>query len=282
MTTTGVAQVDGIRLHYTRAGDGPLVVLLHGWPQTSHCWRHIVGPLAAEFTVVAPDLRGYGLSDKPAGGYDKRRMAADMAELVDALGFERAAVVGHDRGARVAHRWGLDRPDQVGKVAVLDIVPTREMFRRLDASVAAGYWHWLFHLQPDLPERLVGHDVRGYLEYFFERWTYNRHGLPAEAVDFYVQAFGRPGALRAGFDDYRAHERDLALDDEDAAAGRRLTMPVLALWGSVGLPARLPSEEIWREYADDVTAAEIPECGHFIAEERPEVLLAHLREFLRR
>ncbi|MGV9376933.1 alpha/beta fold hydrolase [Nonomuraea sp. NPDC003707] len=282
MNTTGVAKVDGIRLHYTRAGDGPLVVLLHGWPQTGHCWRHIVEPLAAEFTVVAPDLRGYGLSDKPAGGYDKRRMAADMAELVDALGFGRAAVVGHDRGARVAHRWGLDRPDQVGKVAVLDIVPTREMFRRLDATVAAGYWHWLFHLQPDLPERLVGHDVRGYLEYFFERWTYNRHGLPAEVVDVYVQAFGRPGALRAGFDDYRAHERDLALDDEDAAAGRRLTMPVLALWGSVGLPARLPSEEIWREYAADVTAAEIPECGHFIAEERPEALLAHLREFLRR
>lgn len=163
---------------------------------------------------------------------------------------------------------------------VLDVVPTREMFRRLDASVASAYWHWLFHLQPDLPERLVGQDVRGYLEYFFERWTYNRHGLSPEAVDAYVRAFSRPGALRAGFDDYRAHERDLALDDEDAAAGRRLTMPVLALWGSAGLPARLPTLEIWREYAGDVRGFEIPECGHFIPEERPDALLAHLRGFL--
>ncbi|MES4900771.1 MULTISPECIES: alpha/beta hydrolase [unclassified Streptomyces] len=278
--TTGVAQVNGIRLHYTRAGSGSLLVLLHGWPQTGLCWRPVLGELAAAHTVVAPDLRGYGLSDKPTTGYDKRRMASDIAELVRQLGFERAAVVGHDRGARVAHRWALDHPDQVERLAVLDVIPTREMLRRLDASVAAGYWHWLFHLQPDLPELLVGNNVRAYLEYFFERWTYNRHGLDPDAVDAYVRAFSRPGALRAGFDDYRAQERDLALDEEDAAAGRRLTMPVLALWGSAGLPARLPTLDIWRQYADDVTGAQIPECGHFIPEERPEALLAHLRTFL--
>jgi haloacetate dehalogenase len=275
-----VALVDGVRLHYVRAGSGPLVVLLHGWPQTGLCWREVIGPLAADHTVVAPDLRGYGLSDKSAGGYDKRRMAADMAGLVQALGFDRAAVVGHDRGARVAHRWALDRPDQVERLVVLDVVPTREMFRRLDASVASAYWHWLFHLQPDLPERLVGNDVRGYLEYFFERWTYNRHGLCADAVDAYVRAFSRPGALRAGFDDYRALEEDMALDAADAAAGRKLGMPVLTLWGSVGLPARLPTLEIWQEYAENVVGSEIPECGHFIPEERPDVLVEHLRAFL--
>ncbi len=153
-------------------------------------------------------------------------------------------VVGHYRGARVGHRWALDRPGQVERLAVLDIVPTREMFRRLDASLASGYWHWLFHMQPDLPERLVGHDIRGYLEYFFERWTYNRHGVTADAVDGYVRAFSRPGALRASLDDYRAVEEDTALDDIDAAEGHRLTMPLLALWGSVGLPARLPTLEI--------------------------------------
>ncbi|MEU5022993.1 alpha/beta fold hydrolase [Streptomyces milbemycinicus] len=278
--TTGVAQVNGVRLHYTRAGSGPLLVLLHGWPQTGLCWRPVLGELAAGHTVVAPDLRGYGLSDKPTTGYDKRQMASDIAELVRQLGFERAAVVGHDRGARVAHRWALDHPDQVERLAVLDVIPTREMFRRLDASVAAGYWHWLFHMQPDLPELLVGNNVRAYLEYFFERWTYNRHGLDPDAVDAYVRAFSRPGALRAGFDDYRAQERDLALDDEDATAGRRLTMPVLALWGSAGLPARLPTLDIWRQYADDVTGAQIPDCGHFIPEERPDALLAHLRTFL--
>ncbi|MEV1002413.1 alpha/beta hydrolase [Nonomuraea sp. NPDC050202] len=280
VTTTGVAFVNGIRVHYTRAGSGPLVILLHGWPQTSLCWRAVLEPLAADHTVVAPDLRGYGLSDKPPTGYDKRQMAADMAELVRTLGFDRAAVVGHDRGARVAHRWALDRPEQVERLVVLDVVPTREMFRRLDASVAAGYWHWLFHLQPDLPERLVANDVRGYLEYFFERWTYNRHGLDPDAVDAYVRAYSRPGALRAGFDDYRAQDQDLALDDDDAAMGRKLVMPVLALWGSVGLPSRLPTLDIWREYAEDVTGAQIPECGHFIAEERPDVLLDHLRGFL--
>ncbi|MCF1592277.1 alpha/beta fold hydrolase [Streptomyces muensis] len=278
--STGVAQVNGIRLHYTRAGSGPLLVLLHGWPQTSLCWRPVLGELATTHTVIAPDLRGYGLSDKPVTGYDKRQMASDIAELVRQLGFERAAVVGHDRGARVAHRWALDRSDQVEKLAVLDVVPTREMFRRFDASVASGYWHWMFHIQPDLPELLVGNNVRAYLEYFFERWTYNRHGLTPDAVDAYVRAFSRPGALRAGFDDYRAQERDLALDDEDATAGRRLTMPLLALWGSAGLPARLPTLDIWRQYADDVTAAEIPACGHFIPEERPDVLLSHLRKFL--
>ncbi len=275
-----MATVDGVRLHYTIQGDGPLLVLLHGWPQTSHCWRAVIGELATRHTVLTPDLRGYGLSDKPVSGYGKRRMAADMAGLVTQLGFESAAVVGHDRGGRVAHRWALDRPAQVSRLAVLDILPTREMFRRLDASVAGGYWHWLFHMQPDLPERLVGHDVRGYLEFFFERWTYERAGLEPEAVDAYVRAFSRPGALRAGFDDYRAQEEDLALDEEDYLAGRRLSMPVLALWGAAGLPARLPMLDIWRDYAHDVTGAEIPGCGHFIAEERPESLLALLRDFL--
>ncbi|OKH99219.1 alpha/beta hydrolase [Streptomyces sp. CB02923] len=282
-TTTGVAQVDGVRLHYTRAGSGPLVVLLHGWPQTSRCWQPVLGELARKYTVVAPDLRGYGRSDKPVTGYDKRRMAADMAGLVESLGFEQAAVVGHDRGARVAHRWALDRPEQVDRLALLDIVPTREMFRRLDATIATGYWHWFFHLQPDLPEWLVGQDIRGYLEYFFERWTYNRHALTDEVVDAYVAAFSRPGALRAGFDDYRAAAADTALDDEDFAEGRLLTVPVLALWGAVGLPAQLPTLDIWRDYSahpEQVTGAEIADCGHFIAEEAPEALLAHLRDFL--
>lgn len=279
--TSGTAQVNRIRLHYRRAGgSGPLMVLLHGWPQTSLCWSPVLSDLAATHTVVAPDLRGYGYSDKPTAGYDKRQMAADIAGLVTALGFDKAVVVGHDRGARVAHRWGLDRPDQVERLVVLDIVPTREMFRRLDATIAAGYWHWLFHLQPDLPERLAGGDVRGYLEYFFDRWTYQRHALPAAAIDEYVRAFSQPGALRAGFEDYRAHEQDIALDDEDVAAGRRLTMPVLALWGSAGLPARMPALQIWQEYAENVTGAEIPECGHFITEERPDALLSHLRDFL--
>ncbi|GAA0514645.1 alpha/beta hydrolase [Saccharopolyspora subtropica] len=281
MSSEEVAVVNGLRMHYLRSGSGPGLVLLHGWPQTSHCWRKVMPELARTHTVIAPDLRGYGRTDKPRDGYDKRTMAADVAALVESLGFESVSVVGHDRGARVAHRWGLDRPAQIDRLALLDIVPTREMWRRMDVGIAAGYWHWLFHLQPDLPERLAGADVAGYLGYFFERWTVNRHGLEPEAIDEYVRAFSAPGALRAGFDDYRAaFPHDSEHDDADAAAGRKLTMPVLLLWGSAGLPARLPMLEIWREYAEDVTAAEIAECGHFVAEERPEATVRHLREFL--
>ncbi|WP_344428180.1 alpha/beta hydrolase [Amycolatopsis minnesotensis] len=282
---SSTAAVNGIRMHYRHAGmeQGKTpVVLLHGWPQTSHCWHRIIDKLSAERPVIAPDLRGYGLSDKPRAGYDKRTMAADVSELVAKLGFGQVSVVGHDRGGRVAHRWALDRPEQVARLAVLDIVPTREVWRRLDLGIATGYWHWFFHLQPDLPERLAGADVAAYLGYFFERWTYQRQGLDAAAIDEYVRAFSAPGALRAGFDDYRASFPDDAeADDADFDAGQRLTMPVLALWGSEGLPAKMPALEIWSEYANDVTGGPIEESGHFVAEEQPERLLARLHPFLR-
>jgi haloacetate dehalogenase len=272
-----VTTVNGIRMHYRRAGEGSPVVLLHGWPQTSFCWHKVFDDLAATHTVIAPDLRGYGLTDKPREGYDKRTMATDLSELVRSLGFESVAVVGHDRGGRVAHRWALDRPAEVTRLAVLDIIPTREMWRRLDADTARGYWHWLFHLQPDLPELLAGKDIAAYLGYFFERWTYQRHGL--EAADEYIRAFSAPGALRAGFDDYRASFPDDAAHD-DADADRKLTMPVLALWGSTGLLGRLPALEIWRDYAEIVTGQGIEECGHFLAEEQPATLLSQLKPFL--
>jgi haloacetate dehalogenase len=274
-----VAVVDGLRVHYERAGSGPPVVLLHGWPQTSHCWRHVLPRLAERHTVIAPDLRGYGLTDKPVGGYDKRTMAADVSGLVRELGFERVSVVGHDRGARVAHRWALDRPDEIERLVLLDVVPTRAMFRR-DMTVARGYWHWLFHLQPDLPELLVGDRVEEYLRWFFERWTVDRAAVE-EAVEHYVTAFRRPGALRAGFDDYRAtFPDDVEHDDADADRGHRLRAPLLVLWGEAGLPAGLPVVEVWEEYADDVRGEALPACGHFVPEERPDLLVEHLLAFL--
>ncbi|WP_225731152.1 MULTISPECIES: alpha/beta fold hydrolase [unclassified Nocardia] len=274
----GVASVNGIRVHYRISGSGPALVLLHGWPQTGLCWHRIAPDLAATHTVIAPDLRGYGRTDKPVGGYDKRTMAADIAGLLEHLGVSTAAVVGHDRGARVAHRWALDRPDQVTKLAVLDVIPTREVWRLMNADIARRYFHWLFHLQPDLPELLVGQNISGYLRYFFEHWTVNRHGLTEEAVDEYIRAFSVPGALRAGFDDYRAAELDAEHDDADAE--RSLRQPVLALWGSGSFLEKLPALDIWRKYADDVQGGPIPDCGHFIAEERPEVLVDRLRAFL--
>jgi haloacetate dehalogenase len=278
---TATATANGLRMHYLRGGDGPPVVFLHGWPQTSHCWRKVLPALAGDYTVIAPDLRGYGRTDKPRDGYDKRTMAADVSALVESLGFDRVAVVGHDRGARVGHRWGLDRPDQVSRLAVLDILPTREVWRRWSLDIARRYWHWVFHLQPDLPERLAGADVAGYLGYFFERWTYQRAGLEPEAVAEYVRAFSAPGALRAGFDDYRASfPHDAEADDADHAAGKRLHMPVLALWGQAALFGVAPVVEVWGDYADDVTGQAIEDCGHFLAEERPDELVALLRPFL--
>lgn len=271
--------VDGLRVHYERAGTGPPVVLLHGWPQTSYCWRHVLPRLAERHTVIAPDLRGYGLTDKPVGGYDKRTMAADVSGLVRELGFDRVAVVGHDRGARVAHRWALDRPDEIDRLVLLDVVPTRAMFRG-DATVARGYWHWLFHLQPDLPELLVGDRVEEYLRWFFERWTVDRPRVE-EAVEHYVTAFRRPGALRAGFDDYRAtFPEDIEHDDADAGRGDRVRAPLLVLWGELGLPASLPVVEIWKEYAHEVRGEVLVGCGHFLPEERPELLVQHVLEFL--
>jgi haloacetate dehalogenase len=275
------ARVNGIRMHYVVAGAGPLVVLLHGWPQTWYCWRKVIPALAERYTVVAPDLRGYGLTDKPAGGYDKRTMAADVRSLAHHLGFGRAVLVGHDRGARVAHRYGLDHPDEVERLVVLDVIPTRAMWDRLDLALARGFWHWLFHLQPDLPELLVAGREETYLRYFFERWAYNRPPVE-EAVAEYVRAFSRPGALRSGFDDYRASfPDDFDLDEASAQAGEKLRMPVLALWGGAGLVGTLPALDIWRQYADDVRGESIPECGHFLPEERPDAVLDRMLDFLK-
>ncbi|MBE1470253.1 pimeloyl-ACP methyl ester carboxylesterase [Kibdelosporangium phytohabitans] len=272
-----MATVNGIRMHYLRGGEGPPVVLLHGWPQTSHCWHKIFDDLADKHTVIAPDLRGYGRTDKPRDGYDKRTMASDVSELVRGLGFEQVSVVGHDRGGRVAHRWALDRPDEVTRLAILDILPTRDMWQRMTADIARAYWHWLFHLQPDLPELLAGQNIATYLGYFFERWTYQRQGL--DAADEYIRAFSAPGALRAGFDDYRA-SFPTDHDHDEADAGRKLTMPVLAMWGEAGLLGKLPTADIWRAYAEDVTAQAITECGHFLAEEQPSTVAGHLVRFL--
>ncbi|MDR8020302.1 alpha/beta fold hydrolase [Nesterenkonia aerolata] len=283
-----------------RSGKEP-AVLLHGWPQTSSCWRELMPLLTADRRVIAPDLRGYGLTGKPTRGYDKRQMAADVIELLDALEIERVHLVGHDRGGRVAHRLALDAPHRVSTLTVLDIAPTHAMFSA-DMQAADGYFHWLFHMQPDLPELLTAGREAEYLRYFFQRWTFRRD-LLAPKIPEYIEAFTQPGAMRSGFDDYRASWQDIADDEEDLRAGRRLTVPTLALWGAQGLASGLDILDLWRPYITEADRAEaeaasaepdrgqrgaaprllrgraVESCGHFIPEEQPDLLADELKSF---
>ncbi|HVT70771.1 MAG TPA: alpha/beta hydrolase [Trebonia sp.] len=269
------------RLFCRLAGDGDrLLVLLHGWPQTSYCWRHLLEPLSRDHTVVAPDLPGYGRSAGPAGGYDKRSVAADLSRMVAALGFGSADVAGHDRGARVAHRWALDRPGQVNRIALLDVLPSRHVMDSFDRDAAAGLWHWFFHLQPELPELLIGANVEGYLRYFFERQAYRPDAISPDALAEYVRAFSDPEVLHASLEDYRAgFGRDRADDERDHAAGRRLAAPLLLLWGADGGLGQADVAAIWRDYAADVRGQALAECKHFLPEERPAAVLDALRDF---
>lgn len=260
-------------------GEKPLLLLLHGWPQTSQCWEAVIPALAEDYRVVAPDLRGYGHTDKPRGGYDKKTMAGDIRELIEHLGYSSARIVGHDRGARVAHRFALDHRDLVTHLTLLDIAPTLHMFRSGTMDLAQGYWHWLFHMKDDLPELLVGPQIEAYLRFFFERWTLQRNALEA-AVPDYVKAFSRPGALRAGFDDYRATDVDLIHDAESLDAGHTVDLPVQVLWGDHGLVAGHDVIAAWKPFAPLAWGGPIAECGHFIPEEQPSVLVEMLRRHL--
>lgn len=284
---THLTDLPSLRMHWQEHGqqsDEPAVLLLHGWPQTSACWDELAPLVADGRRLIAPDLRGYGLTDKPTEGYTKRRMAADVVELLDHLGLERVHLVGHDRGARVGHRFAVDHPERLHTLTVLDVAPTHAMFSGTTRT-AAGYFHWLFHMQDDLPELLTSGREEEYLRYFFQRWTLRRDRVEPRIPE-YVQAFRRPGAMRAGFDDYRATWEDIALDEEDLRAGRRVTVPTLALWGAQGLASQVAVDELWRPYIGTgpqgeglLEARRMEDCGHFIPEEQPEQLAAELTGF---
>ncbi len=266
-------------------GQGPPLLLLHGYPQTHVMWHRLAPRLAGRFTVVAPDLRGYGDSDKPPGGpdhagYSKRAMAWDQVAVMAQLGFDAFLVVGHDRGARVAHRMALDHPDRVRKAAVLDIVPTWTMFATVTKDSAMAYYHWFFLSQPhDLPERLIGGDPEYYLRTKLERWSAGTEAFAPEAVAEYVRCFRDPATIHATCEDYRAGATiDLVHDRADL--GRRVTCPLLALWGARGFVGRAFNVlAVWRERAADVRGRALS-CGHFPAEEAPDETLAELLAFL--
>jgi len=284
-----VRDVDGAgaRIRCVVGGAGPPLLMLHGYPQTHAMWHKVAPALAEHYTVVCADLRGYGDSSKPPGAppheaYSKRTMAADMVAAMRALGHSRFRLVGHDRGARVAHRLCLDHPDAVERVAVLDISPTRIMFERTDQAFATAYYHWFFLAQPhDLPERLIGADPAYYLAIKMKRWSAGETAFfDPRAWAEYERCFSDPATIHASCEDYRAAASiDLAHDRADPV--QRVRCPLLVLWGAKGVVNRLfdPIND-WRSVANDVHGQVMP-TGHYIAEEAPAATLAQLQAFLR-
>lgn len=269
-----------------RKGSGPPVLLVHGYPQNKALWHRVAPVLAELFTVVAPDLRGYGQSSRPPGGgdhaaYGKRRMAADQVEVMELLGFPAFFVAGHDRGGRVAYRMALDHPDRVRKLAVLDMVPTIEQWDRTDMARALSSFHWQLLAQPEpLPERLIGHDPDFFLDWMLRSWAAPGFVFDPAALDAYRTAFRDPAVVHATCEDYRAGATvDHALDAEDRQAGRRIACPVLTLWGDLRRGAtRRDLVPTWTRWATDVRGRGL-ECGHFLPEEAPDETAAELVSF---
>lgn len=273
-------RANGIRQHYVEAGDGPPVVLLHGFPETHYAWRHQIAALARKYRVIAPDLRGYGETDKPASGYDKRTMANDVRALLDHLGIDRAALVSHDRGSRVATRFAKDHANRLDRLVVMDNVPTRVVAEQLDARIARAYWFFLFHQVPDLPETLVAGNERAWLRHFFSDWCYDPNAISGDAFEAYVRAYEAPGAVRGAMADYRANAEDVAQDKVDAHIP--IEVPTLALWGAefYAVGKMFDMEAVWKGMATDVRTHAIERAGHLPHEEQPERVNALLLDFL--
>jgi haloacetate dehalogenase len=276
------------RIFARTKGHGPPLLLLHGFPQTHVEWHKIAPQLAEQFTVVLMDLRGYGWSSAPAsdGGalYTKRLMAQDAVKVMEELGHIRFSVIGHDRGARVAYRLALDQPGRIDKLALLDIVPTATIWQGMDARGARKAYHWLFLAQPaPLPETLLGASPIFYLETTLASWTAARNldAFDPRALAHYRAAFNEPTHIHAFCEDYRAGATlDLAYDEVDQRAGRKIEVPLCVLWGGKSIPAEgLAPLEIWRQWARDVRGRAIA-GGHFLPEENPQATLDALRDFL--
>jgi haloacetate dehalogenase len=274
--------VNGVTINVVMKGSGPPLLLLHGYPQTHVMWHKIAPALAEHYTVVASDLRGYGDSSKPESDdlhltYSKRAMAADQVAVMSGLGFERFRIAGHDRGGRVTHRLCLDHPDRVIRAAVLDIIPTPEVFKRLNKLVATAYYHWFFLIQPrGLPETLIGGNPEYYLRNI-GAWG-RADAFTTEAFAEYLRCFSNPACIHATCEDYRA-AASIDLEHHTADADRKINCPLLVLWGQKGLIGRIYDPiAVWRDYAVTVSGRGVA-SGHFLPEEAPAETLTALLEF---
>ncbi len=278
-----VIATSGAEISMKIGGRGPALLLLHGYPQTHVMWHRQAAALAERYTVVCPDLRGYGASSNPPdgdnhAGYAKRAMALDQVEVMAALGFERFQVVGHDRGARVTHRLALDHPASVQKAVVIDICPTLSMFEATDQAFATAYYHWFFLIQPaDLPERMIAGAFDAYMDRTLHSW--GGGAFDPEAVAAYKAALGDPANLHSACEDYRA-AASIDLEHDRADSTSRITCPLLVLWGARSVVGKhFDPLTVWREKAVEVSGSAI-DGGHFLPEERPREVLTALREFL--
>lgn len=266
------------------AGQGPPLLLLHGFPQTRMIWKAVASNLVGHFTVVVPDLRGYGRSDKPKGEpgrelYSKRTMALDQIATMKALGFSSFAVAGHDRGARVAYRLALDHPQAVTRLGLLDVIPTGDMWARANAMSAMGAYHWYMLAQPSpLPETLIRADPDFFVRWTLKKWAGRDFSFDAQSLEDYLTCFKHPAAIHGSCEDYRAGwGADRAADEADRGE-RRITVPLLVLWGEQYGLAKARPLETWRDWADDVRGHAVS-GGHFIAEEAPDAIITAFREF---
>jgi haloacetate dehalogenase len=275
----------GAEINLVTGGRGPPLLLLHGYPQTHLLWRKIAPRLAEEFTLVIPDLRGYGDSSKPPAGaeqiaYSKRALAQDQAETMGALGFERFMVAGHDRGARVAHRLVRDHAERIDRVALLDIVPTLYRFETIDDKAARGSFHWFFLIQPGgLPERLIGAEAEFFLRHMLGL-ARSPDRLEPEVFADYLRCFSNPATIRATCDEYRAGA-GIDLEHDRADRAKKITMPLLVLWGKTsGQGSGYDMLSVWHDHANDVRGHAV-DSGHFLPEDAPDPTCAALRRFFK-
>lgn len=278
--------VENCRINLKTGGEGPPLLLLHGYPQTHAAWHAVAPLLAKDFQLILPDLPGYGDSRGPQPdpehlNYAKRTTAKVMVALMAELGHESFFVAGHDRGGRVAYRMALDHPDRIARLAVLDIIPTLEIWEAMNWKQALDGYHWPFLAQPaPLPERMIGQDPDFYIRHLLDRWIQEGNRLDPEAETAYISQFHRPSVIAATCADYRAGaSQDRDHDQADKSAGKRIGCPLHVVWGRGYFLTEADSPAaVWRDWADDVSETAL-NCGHFVAEEQPQACAAALGTF---
>jgi pimeloyl-ACP methyl ester carboxylesterase len=269
--------VNGILMHYVIGGKGDAVVLLHGWPETWYEWRNIIPELIANnYTVIAPDMRGLGDSEKPQTGYDTKTLAEDIYQLVKKLGYSKIYLVAHDWGGPVAYSYAAAHPEDVRKMIILDTLLPGFGFEEAGSFSPDGIWHFSFHAVRDLPEKLIDGKEDVYLNWFYDR-TYNQSAITPEDREEYIKQYSKPGAMRAGFEYYRAVFEDAEQNKEYAK--EKLKIPILTIGGEAAIGNFTTTS--FQRVANNVTGITLPNTGHFIPEERPNFLTKQILNFFK-